>query len=299
MAQLSPKAIQGITQLTGQPPVQQPDGTWVTAQGQPIHAFGDMATVDNGNGTHTWAAGGDGIGTTVNNESIGKFLLKAAPIVAGTLIGGSLLASGGGAAAGGEAGAGYASNAAAATEAQAVIGAGAAGGAATLPGTASLWSKIGPALISSGGAIVKGAIQSNAAKNAAAQEVAAGNKALGIEKDVYDRQLSALSPYQSLGGAATGRLGELLGYPAGTGVPTAGPVAPTTDAVRGAAVTAAQQNMPQTTLPPATLQALANARGQQQTTSGYVNMASPDGSETQPVPAELAPHYASLGATYA
>lgn len=188
MAQtLSPKAIQGITQLTGRPPVQGQDGNWYTAQGQPIHAFGDMATVDNGNGTHTWAAGGDGIGTTVNNESIGKFLLKAAPIVAGTLIGGSLLAGGGGAAsAGGEAaGSGYAANAAAATEAQALSGAGAAGAGAGVAAAANPFKQmIVSGLISAGTGIGKGLIQSAQTNKAVAAETGAA-KAASAQLDPY------------------------------------------------------------------------------------------------------------------
>lgn len=62
------------------------------------------------------------------------------------------------------------------------------------------------------GDIIGNKMQSNAAKKASEQQIAAGDKALGIQRE-------ALAPYMNTGGAAMTTLGSLFGLP---GAPAGG-----------------------------------------------------------------------------
>ena len=66
-----------------------------------------------------------------------------------------------------------------------------------------------PAIASVVGAIGGGLISAHGASSAANTAAASSNKALDIQKQVYDQQRSDNAPYLASGTAALGRLGEL------------------------------------------------------------------------------------------
>lgn len=174
----------------------------------------------------------------------------------------------------------------------------------------SIWGKIAgiglgivgavtgnPALIATGAGIIGGDVQSEGAKSAAKSEVAAGDKSLAIQKDIYERGQAGLSPYMSAGTGAVTNLRGLSGQP----LEVVGPAAGTPGSLPPNAAAPSPRMATDTgavptgdvAVPRSTLQNFAS----QQTASGYVTMRSPDGSMTQPVPANLVDHYRQQGAT--
>jgi len=74
---------------------------------------------------------------------------------------------------------------------------------------------LGPAIAGMGIA----ADQADAAKKAAEQQVAAGDKAIDLQRDIYNQTRADLGPYRDVGGQAMGTLGAAMGLPGGGGAP--------------------------------------------------------------------------------
>jgi len=72
-------------------------------------------------------------------------------------------------------------------------------------------------IIAGAGAVGAAAIQSHAAGKAADQQVAAGDKALALQKDIYNQQQVNEAPFRNTGASAITTLGGLLGLPQGGG----------------------------------------------------------------------------------
>lgn len=89
------------------------------------------------------------------------------------------------------------------------------GGAAATAGK-SLWSKIAAPLLSAGLNVAQGAISAHAANKAAEQQQAATMAALGLQKEIWEKQQANLAPYMQTGTGALGRLNGLTALrPAG------------------------------------------------------------------------------------
>ena len=73
-------------------------------------------------------------------------------------------------------------------------------------------------LIIAGSSVAGAAISAHAAGKAADQQAAAGDKALGLQRDIYNQQSQALSPYIGLGYGAMDRYNQHYGG----GMPTGG-----------------------------------------------------------------------------
>ena len=71
-----------------------------------------------------------------------------------------------------------------------------------------------PALIGAGGTVAQAAIGAHSAGKAADTQSAAADKALALEKSIYDTTQGQISPYQQLG---TSSLANLAGYANGGG----------------------------------------------------------------------------------
>lgn len=115
----------------------------------------------------------------------------------------------------------------------------------------SLWGKLAgiglgvagvvtgnPALIAAGGSVLAGDVAATASKDAARTQAAAADRAMGVQRQVYDDARATLSPYTALGASAAGSLGSLLGLPAGGGgmvTAPAGAAAATAPALAGTA----------------------------------------------------------------
>jgi hypothetical protein len=72
-------------------------------------------------------------------------------------------------------------------------------------------------IIAGAGAVSAAAIQSHAAGKAADQQVAAGDKALALQKDIYNQQQANEAPWRNTGASAITTLGGLLGLQQGGG----------------------------------------------------------------------------------
>jgi hypothetical protein len=68
-------------------------------------------------------------------------------------------------------------------------------------------------IIAGAGSIGAAAIGAHAAGKAADQQVAAGDKALALQKDIYNQQQANEAPWRNTGAAAITSLGGLLGLP--------------------------------------------------------------------------------------
>jgi len=72
-------------------------------------------------------------------------------------------------------------------------------------------------IIAGAGSLGAAAIGAHAAGKAANQQVAAGDKALALQKDIYNQQQVNEAPFRNTGAAAITTLGGLLGLPQGGG----------------------------------------------------------------------------------
>lgn len=72
-------------------------------------------------------------------------------------------------------------------------------------------------IIAAGGALGSAAIVSHSAGKAADQQAAAGEKALALQRDIYNQQQLNEAPWRNTGAAAITTLGGLLGLPSGGG----------------------------------------------------------------------------------
>jgi hypothetical protein len=172
--------------------------------------------------------------------------------------------------------------------------------------------------------------QSNAAKDSAATQVASGDKALAVTKQMYDQNQANLQPWLQSGAAANTALSGLMGLgggttPAATATTTTATTPlisdPANDQIRQAYQTYLKRDpsmaeiMSQTgngefnVTDPRLAKSVENIRyspeAQQltnpvstvaQNQSSYTRMRAPDGTE-QNVPALQVPHFSKLGAT--
>jgi len=97
-------------------------------------------------------------------------------------------------------------------------------------------------IIAGAGSIGAAAIQSHAAGKAADQQVAAGDKALALQKDIYNQQQANEAPFRNTGASAITTLGGLLGLPSGGGGSTGQLPTNTLGSVAGPGYTPAQAN---------------------------------------------------------
>ena len=95
-------------------------------------------------------------------------------------------------------------------------------GAATVGGVAIGQPWIGPVV----GAVIAGKEQSDAAKKAGQQQIAAGNQAMDIGSQMYNSQTALLSPWRTGGQSALNAELGFLGLPS-TGAPMAAPAGST------------------------------------------------------------------------
>jgi len=175
-----------------------------------------------------------------------------------------------------------------------ITGATVGGGAAPVGATAGIGSKIWSALGGLGGVIglgtnvLGGILNQRAIGKATDQEVAAANRALDLQQNIFNTSQRNLAPYMQTGSGASGRLNYLMG---GTGnfndlthPTTAGGAAPS--------ITAGAQPLPPnsggwTSMMPGSPIVPAQ--------STMVNMQAPDGS-VKAVPSGEVPHWTKLGA---
>lgn len=151
------------------------------------------------------------------------------------------------------------------------------------------------AAIAGGAQVASSVIGSNAAHDAANVQAASGNKALDLQKSIYDTQQSNLAPYRAIGGVGLAGLTSLAGHPpqmapGGNGwvglnsltmPPGSGPG-------DGARMPGAMGGAPSGA--PAGGMGLASMGGEP-----MVMMRSPDGSVTKAVPASQVDHYKQMG----
>jgi len=172
-----------------------------------------------------------------------------------------------------------------------MAGATVGGGAASTAGIGSkIWSALGGlgGVIGLGTNVLGGILNQRAIGKATDQEVAAANRALDLQRDIFDTSQRNLNPYMQTGAGASGRLNYLMG---GTGnfndmthPTTAGGAAPS--------ITAGAQPLPPnsggwTSMMPGSPIVPAQ--------STMVNMQAPDGS-VKAVPSGEVPHWTQLGA---
>lgn len=115
---------------------------------------------------------------------------------------------------------------------------------------------------------------SNAAKQAAAQQTDAGNRALDLQRQMYEQQRADEAPYRQMGYGALNTLSSMMGGMGGAtpmGGPSSRPTLQKQGAIAGGGVS------------------LSNLGG------GRVMMAAPNG-QRQMVPADQVAHYQALGA---
>lgn len=144
----------------------------------------------------------------------------------------------------------------------AVAGAPGALGASILAngaGSGSIWGKLAPSLLNIGANAVGGYFQSRAAGKAADQQSAVADKALGLQRDMWNTTQQNQAPYMQAGSQAVTRLNDLMG---------------------GSPLQSQSQS-------------LANLQPQAQ--PQMVNMKAPDGS-VRPVPQSEVQHWTQRGA---
>jgi hypothetical protein len=163
--------------------------------------------------------------------------------------------------------------------------------------------------------------QSNAAKDSAATQVASGDKALAVTKQMYDQNQANLQPWLQSGAAANTALSGLMGLGGGTTPAATATTTTATTPLISAYQTYLKRDpsmaeiMSQTgngefnVTDPRLAKSVENIRyspeAQQltnpvstvaQNQSSYTRMRAPDGTE-QNVPALQVPHFSKLGAT--
>lgn len=74
---------------------------------------------------------------------------------------------------------------------------------------------IAGAAISAGSQVASSAIAAHAAGKAAKQQIAAGDKALALNSQIYEDQKRTMAPWVNQGGQAINTLGALMGLPSG------------------------------------------------------------------------------------
>lgn len=155
--------------------------------------------------------------------------------------------------------------------------------------------------IAAAGTITAAKMQSNAAKDAAATQTAAGNKALAAQQTAYQTQRQDFSPYQQAGVSSLGRLNQQAqqpgpqfnpnGPPASLGNPMGGQMPPNPGQQHPGG-RMAPQGMPQQGPPPSMAPGPSQQQqlGQQQAppTGKMVLLRAPDGS-TRPFPEASVP----------
>ena len=178
-------------------------------------------------------------------------------------------------------------------------------------------------LIMVGGSIVGGAIAANANKKAAqtqanaattgsADQLKAAEEALAFQKQQYNNTQKAINPYQNMGLGALSALGSGLGVTPGNlpvnqiapdrqnGVTTSGFMSPEDFTQFKGAVVANANERPANTFANVGNGAFGvqadQAQLAQSLSQSSVRLQSPDGKETQDVPANQAQYYISHGA---
>lgn len=172
---------------------------------------------------------------------------------------------------------------------------------------------------STGATIYAANKSSNAAKEAAQTQTDAGEKALALQKEMWQQGRADLQPWMTQGGKAVNTLGYLMGLGGGT---AAAPIAQTVTTGQNPRQTIGDYfganprakgvaDQYEAQLGQWREDRNADRRGRRlerlggtadptsmvaQTQSSYVTMRSPDGEE-QPVPSQYVDHYRSLGAT--
>ncbi len=160
--------------------------------------------------------------------------------------------------------------------------------------------------------LIGGKMASNAAKDAAATQVASADKALALQKQQYDASQARVAPYVAAGQQSLGRLSNLLtpnaqgqymplNSPQATPQPQPAPgsqLQPSLGGLGGPGPlgTSSLASLGQPSMP-------GNGRngammGQMTQNSGMITMRAPDGS-TKQVPASEEAHWASKGAVRA
>ncbi len=159
--------------------------------------------------------------------------------------------------------------------------------------------------IAAAGSSIAGAkMASGATKDAAKTQAASADKALAIQKQMYDQTRTDEAPYRQLGAGAVGLLGQGLGLPAQqqTWAPApataAQPAAPA--AASGGGFLGGLGHALGALTPPGLPHLPGTGGGspqpgQAQTASGYVQMKSPTG-QVKPVASGDVAHYQQLGA---
>jgi hypothetical protein len=178
-----------------------------------------------------------------------------------------------------------------------------------------------PSIISAVGSVGSALIGSSASKTAAKTQTDASDKALALQKEMYNTTRSDLSPWTNAGGQAVTALSSLMGLPSGSvgggssgniqtvlGQPLSGQASSRTNPGPNADYTG-QKAVSRYDLAPGTVESggtmpLASVAGsrsnpqtiaQAQTASGYVTMRAPNG-ETQAVPSSTVNLWKSRGA---
>lgn len=146
------------------------------------------------------------------------------------------------------------------------------------------------AAITAGAGVTQAVIGSKASHDAAATQAASGQKALDLQKSIYDLQQQNLAPYRQAGNVG---LASLTGRVQNPGTLSGGG--------NGWVSSAGQPSLASIGAPPAAGAPMASSpqgsMGLGSMTSGQtVLMRSPDGLTTKPVPAELVDHYRQQGA---
>jgi hypothetical protein len=142
-------------------------------------------------------------------------------------------------------------------------------------------------LVMVGASMVKGAMDSHAAKKAAKTQTAAGQQALGVQNRVYQDQMAGMAPYAQTGGAANSLMGRLMTAPGGSQFASQGPMSGPAAAPLSSGFASALSGPQGPTMGP---------QGLMQTGGGQmIQLRAPDGSMGS-VPAHLADQFIAKGA---
>lgn len=156
-------------------------------------------------------------------------------------------------------------------------------------------------------ATVYGAKKSaDASKNAARTQTAAGDQALGLQRDMYQQQQANLAPYRALGNGSLGNLGNFQSFAGVPGSFGAGvqaqyqrPLSPGFQAPHQQQPQGQQPTMGQPAvdhaIPRRGMLGMVRGMAQQPASVDMVRMRAPNGEE-QHVPSAQVEHYRQLGA---
>ncbi len=165
-----------------------------------------------------------------------------------------------------------------------------------------------PAIIQGGATIFGAKTAANSNTEAAKLQAATADKALAIQKQMYDQTRTDEAPYRAFGAGALGALSQGLGVAPTPAAPTVASASGVMSALAGAphasnpnqqpAIGTAMPRPADQPVPPqygVPRPAESQTAAQAQTTSGYVQMRSPTGQVKAVAPDQVA-HYSQLGA---